>query len=106
MNNKGQAFSDYLLLASLIAICVIFYTKSQKIKWAYALNLNGYVYENEICRESLAEVIYENNKSPVAGAKILIANVTYPYLATGFLNEEDCEKNLTSEKIKSRLSDR
>lgn len=83
----------------LVTLVVTSQAIAADLKWAFSLNLDGSINPKETCRETLAQVIY-NDKSEIKPTRIEDSNVfiykgnVETYTIHAFATKEECETSL------------
>ena len=78
----------------------------QEYTWAFAQDLDGTIKENEFCRESLADAIYNpraNVTRQGASNVFLVTGSVESYRIYGWGSQAECETALTGLISRSRL---
>jgi len=87
--------------AAFIGIVTISACGESRYEWAFAQDLDGAILENEVCRRSLAESIYDDaNREKTrreGGSNIFVfSGVIQSYRIHAFDTQTECETALTA----------
>jgi len=79
-----------------------------RYKWAFAQNMDGSFRDNELCRESLAQSLYDSTNAEKtfreANTNIFVfRGQIETYRIYGFKNQSECETALTNMKQRQRM---